>query len=263
MNVYKKLNLNDVGAYPFKVNKLLDNKDLVGYVQEFAYESNDNEFKGIISNFYKNLDENGNLYEPIINGSSSLNLKIGENRIPPTTSVKVISISSSIYGDAINPGSLKMTLEFPDSSPDEFENAYIYDDGNGNVLLESLDGEGNIIINHFGNIIYGAGLVFLLPILELKDASDISVRTLNIHSEYTIWETQFKCTISNNEYNSSNNPTYKTLSGDSRGEYFFTPYITTIGLYNDEFELLAVAKLSKPHKCPTNTDLNFMIRIDR
>jgi hypothetical protein len=52
------------------------------------------------------------------------------------------------------------------------------------------------------------------------------------------------------EYNYSENPSY--ISG-STGEilypYFITnpqTYITTIGLYNDTNELLAVAKLSRP-----------------
>lgn len=56
--------------------------------------------------------------------------------------------------------------------------------------------------------------------------------------------------IKNLEYNYSNNPTFVTGSDGvfSQPDFFRDPktYITTIGLYNDRFELLAVAKLSKP-----------------
>lgn len=44
---------------------------------------------------------------------------------------------------------------------------------------------------------------------------------------------------------------------------FFSPYITTIGLYNDEFELLAVGKLAKPIQTSRTTDMTFLINIDR
>ena len=54
----------------------------------------------------------------------------------------------------------------------------------------------------------------------------------------------------NYEFNYSNNPTFGTGSEKSfRFESFkYDPkvYITTVGLYNDSYELLAVAKLSKP-----------------
>ena len=56
--------------------------------------------------------------------------------------------------------------------------------------------------------------------------------------------------VKNAEYNLSNNPSYVTGSeGDFKQAGFLNDpksYITTVGLYNDRRELLAVAKLSKP-----------------
>ena len=44
---------------------------------------------------------------------------------------------------------------------------------------------------------------------------------------------------------------------------FFSPYITTVGLYNDNFELLAVGKLAKPIQTSRTTDMTILINIDR
>lgn len=42
----------------------------------------------------------------------------------------------------------------------------------------------------------------------------------------------------------------------------FSPYITSVGLYNDNYDLLAVAKLTKPMKKPTDLPLTFKVSID-
>jgi len=43
---------------------------------------------------------------------------------------------------------------------------------------------------------------------------------------------------------------------------FLAPFITTIGLYNDDCELVAVAKLPKPIKSMPDVPINFIIRFD-
>ena len=43
---------------------------------------------------------------------------------------------------------------------------------------------------------------------------------------------------------------------------FFNPYITTIGLYNDGNELLAIGKLGKPIKNDKELALTFVVRFD-
>lgn len=55
--------------------------------------------------------------------------------------------------------------------------------------------------------------------------------------------------VRNSEFNYSTNPSYITGSGDLRiSEMVNAPqtYVTTVGMYNDNNELLAVAKLSRP-----------------
>ena len=68
--------------------------------------------------------------------------------------------------------------------------------------------------------------------------------------EERLSSTHYFCRAGNNEFNFSNNPTFFTSStGEFTQPTFFKDpktYITTVGLYNDSNELLAVAKLSQP-----------------
>jgi len=65
-----------------------------------------------------------------------------------------------------------------------------------------------------------------------------------------ITSTHYFVRVKNAEYNFSNNPSYVTGSVGQLSQTTFIgdpkTYITTVGLYNDRQELLAVAKLSKP-----------------
>ena len=69
-------------------------------------------------------------------------------------------------------------------------------------------------------------------------------------SEEEVTSTHYFCRVQNRDYNFSNNPTFFTASDGSftNDSFFKDPkvYITTVGLYNDNYELLAVAKLSQP-----------------
>ncbi len=60
----------------------------------------------------------------------------------------------------------------------------------------------------------------------------------------------FFCRAGNKEFNFSNNPTFFTSSDGAftQATFFKDPktYITTVGLFNNSNELLAVAKLSQP-----------------
>tara|TARA_Y100000361_G_C10981706_1_gene249418 strand:- start:332 stop:640 length:309 start_codon:yes stop_codon:yes gene_type:complete len=68
--------------------------------------------------------------------------------------------------------------------------------------------------------------------------------------EERLSSTHYFCRAGNKEFNFSNNPTFFTASDGTftQATFFKDPktYITTVGLYNDSNELLAVAKLSKP-----------------
>jgi len=65
-----------------------------------------------------------------------------------------------------------------------------------------------------------------------------------------VTSTHYFVRVKNAEYNFSNNPSYVTGSVGQLAQSTFVndpkTYITTVGLYNDSQELLAVSKLSKP-----------------
>ena len=71
-----------------------------------------------------------------------------------------------------------------------------------------------------------------------------------VRREEEISSTNYFCRVNNKKYNFSANPTFSTASDGSftQKTFFNDPktFITQVGLYNDDNELLAVAKLSKP-----------------
>jgi hypothetical protein len=43
---------------------------------------------------------------------------------------------------------------------------------------------------------------------------------------------------------------------------YFSPYITTVGLYNEAQELIAIGKMSQPVPTSNTTDLTILINLD-
>ncbi len=74
------------------------------------------------------------------------------------------------------------------------------------------------------------------------------------------------CDIRAGEFNHSQNPSFTSGSAAElvNSSFISEPnvYITTVGLYNDNNELLAVAKLSKPFKKDPNTEALIKVRLD-
>lgn len=77
--------------------------------------------------------------------------------------------------------------------------------------------------------------------------------------------------VNSNEMNYSNNPTYINTDasiGRIGKPYFdsfvYNPisYVTTIGLYNDNKDLLAVAKLSKPLQKSFNSEISITVKLE-
>ena len=79
--------------------------------------------------------------------------------------------------------------------------------------------------------------------------------------------TIYYCRASHNEFNYSSNPTYidpTTSQIRVKDSTFDQPvsYITTVGLYGANNELLAVAKVSEPIKKTPDTELALRVRLD-
>jgi hypothetical protein len=102
-------------------------------------------------------------------------------------------------------------------------------------------------------------------------------------NEHIIYENEVRCIVKESDFNLSYNPTLLQYGGQyivpSGSVYtltglfdstvknfatgsFFQPYVTTIGLYNDENELIMVAKLGKPIALSSDTDMTFIVKYD-
>ena len=191
-----------------------------------------------------------------------------QSRYFPTSSnadILAISIPSRLFGDYIQPNSFVWE--------DNTNSVKFTDDGEGNILIS---GSGLLTPNSVvGNIIYQHGIITLTNEnnTDPYNIYDFSTRfatnvTCSFSSSLNIYETQYKATINEFEYNFSQNPSI--ISGSTDGTVYdfvtgsyFSPYATTVGLYDDDQNLLAVGKLSQPLPISRTTDTSIFINIDR
>lgn len=199
-------------------------------------------------------------------------------RFLPTSSgeeIAVLSIPSRLWGDYIQPNSFEYKII------SESVTHLITDDGNGNLYSNGTY-VGNIIYPHgivtftnckgnpsecngYGHSIYGTCVYGKDLYLEDFFRSNV---TCSFSSSFDIYETQYKATINEFEFNFSQNPSI--ISGSTDGTVydfvtgsFFSPYVSTVGLYDDNQNLLAVGKLSQPLPVSRTTDTTIFINIDR
>jgi len=159
--------------------------------------------------------------------------------------ILVTSIPTKEFGESIIAG----TMEY----------GSLIDDTNGNLI----DGSGNVE----GHIFYDQGVIVTVGD-DGDGASPATDTSLNYSGSYTVYSTQYKCTSSPNEFNYTLNPTLLSASNVDYDPAIidspdFMPYVTTIGLYNENQELMMVAKLGQPVQLNPFTDTNFIIRLDR
>ena len=103
---------------------------------------------------------------------------------------------------------------------------------------------------------------------ELILSNDVEI---NFQSTMTIYESQYKCTFNPNEFVYSQNPSIisGSLCENKEGKLYdfatgsyFEPYITTVGLYNNSNQLVAVGKLSQPLQSSNVTDTTVLVNLD-
>ena len=93
-----------------------------------------------------------------------------------------------------------------------------------------------------------------------------STYTFQARNEEVVNSTHYFVRVKNGEYNFSNNPSYTTGSvGEfSQPTFIGDPktYITTVGMYNDSQELLAIAKLSQPIQKSFQNEALIKVKLD-
>ena len=120
--------------------------------------------------------------------------------------------------------------------------------------------------NKVGNVFAKQGMVVISsPDYRYNNLLN-SAYTASYRSTLSMYELGVVTRIDAGDFNLSLNPsltmdddvTYQTFASSSA----FSPYITTIGLYDDYGQLLAIAKLAQPIKKRDDVDMNFFIRLD-
>jgi hypothetical protein len=189
--------------------------------------------------------------EKLLPGSLQLTIS-GSRRLDLTDNSLVLSTIS--YVDS---GRVYDIVSGSDSTPGNIVTPPIAFTNNSGSFGKFLPDVGLIILN--ANAIkdptYGAGITLNetngtdglnndLIFTAIRKGENFTLR-----SEETITSNYVFVRVRNGEYNYSTNPSNITGSGELRHTIMVnTPqsYITTVGLYNDNNDLLGVAKLSRP-----------------
>lgn len=206
--------------------------------------------------------------------------------------VTVFSLPKEIFGTHIEPTSVILSVDPPPTSGSDFvlpnyvtdggvdsdlpaDNEYTVPAvsilGSGSTAILD-DGEGNLYLNnasprvYVGNVIYPHGNIILtnnyIASLFVKDYNAI----IQWKSNLPLFTHNYHCRVKANELNFTLNKTAvdKTTGQikDNISGSAFQPYVSTIGLYNDANELVAVAKTASPIPKSTDTDMSFHIKLD-
>ena len=276
----KEIPKSDVVVRPFKVYKEWASNEgtitpLYGTLQTDLYDVDTDDtnsdgtskrtlYDSIKSQFYLNPATSSILTEV---GKRKSYASIDERVIGDT--IGVIAIPQQKYGEGLKIGSVEL----------QYGAITVTDDGNSN-LIDSAS-------NHKGNIYYDRGLIVLTK--DIVEDTTIESFELSYRSTMTIYENEVFLSVNENEFNISQNPSaydgtnkikLKTIqstieptkfggfgeydyssSVDTTGSYL-APFITTIGLYDNELNMVAVCKLPKPIKSLPDYPLNFIVRFD-
>ena len=222
-------------------------------------------------------------YRTLVNGDENTNFNFN-GHVPE--SIYIIAVNRSRYKEKLLPGSLNLTLtsgsntvHLTDNSLDLTTVSYVdsgrvYDivSGSNGTFTGPTDNTFLVTSGSYGKFLPDVGIV-ILNADALQDSTygiglipetGSGVNGLNseklynvinagseftLRSEETITSNYVFVRVRNSEHNYSTNPSNITGSGELRHNIMVnTPqaYITTVGLYNDNNDLLGVAKLSKP-----------------
>jgi hypothetical protein len=134
------------------------------------------------------------------------------------------------------------------------------------MLKESLDMTGNSVIGGVAGQ-YQAEAQRGLSIRFNADAVRRRIKNITFNNTTELNSTVYFCRANAHEFNYSSNPTY--LSGSeirvrpaANADAEPVSYVTTVGLYGPNNEMLAVAKTSEPLKKSPSNELTLRVRLD-
>lgn len=183
-------------------------------------------------------------------------------------SASVYSLPKELVGTHIEPTTFRLgeTVEYILDQDDYIVEDYLFktdvivDDGEG--ALREGSAEGRIV----GSVVYSHGQAIITDEELATYFLENPEQALAWKSNQPIYTYNYNIKISDYEYNYTYNPTAQTgsegqLADNVTGSYF-QPYITTVGLYNDANELIAVAKLAQPLPKSANTEMTIQVKLD-
>ena len=192
----------------------------------------------------------------------------GIRNFPLSESAYVVNIAQRKFGEGIRPGTFELSTPSAGSK-------LVIDDGKGRLFVSGTTGSLEVVGNVFYNL--GVAVVNRLPSASGSDliqdegmffGSGASLQA-SFQSTMRLFEYTIMARLDPFEFNFSSNPTWLGRSADDGPKILdlvesgtLSPYITTLGLYNDRQELVAVARLPKPLKRLENSQQSFIIRFD-
>ena len=124
--------------------------------------------------------------------------------------------------------------------------------------------------NKIGNVFYKDGAIAVTNPSSSYDKVFIATGSngwnIKFDNKVSFYQYEAVCNVKEGQFMISNNPSLKK-DDDINSEFFkdfatgssFEPYITTIGLYNDDYQLVAIGKLAKP--LPNNKDIAYTFSV--
>ncbi len=134
------------------------------------------------------------------------------------------------------------------------------------------DGEGRLFFKYsspryyVGNVIYPHGQLIITDPIVAMYYNHYFDAVLKWKSTLPIFTHNYHCRLKSSEFNHTLNKTgLEGLDGklaDNISGSSFSPYITTVGLYNDSNELIAVGKMGQPLPKSPETDTVIITKFD-
>ena len=118
-----------------------------------------------------------------------------------------------------------------------------------------------------GEMIIGEN--FIIDPNSAEGKAFVAINQLKFQGSHLIYEHEYQCTLDEYEFTDTLNPSARKIKSHQSADLadfatgsLFRPYITTVGLYNENNELLVVGKLGQPIRTSDETDTTLIVRWD-
>ena len=147
-----------------------------------------------------------------------------------------------------------------------FQRPEIVDDGQGRLIISGGEATYTNSERQVGDIIYNQGNAIITDPEVARYYSTYGRLNVQWKSNLPIYTYNVHCTVKESECNFTFNPSAitgssATIKSNVSGNEF-RPYVTSIGLYNEANQLIAVAKTNRPIPKSNNVDMTFVVKLD-